>query len=108
MTRLFSRWLGSRAARGSAMARLSVEPLGERVLPTVFTTKIDWSGPGDEGPEARSGVLAITPPATQVSPHTVQINQQVAQVTLPSGDVIIGHGLKTAEGQTAVVNWIPT
>ncbi len=88
--------------------RPTLEALEDRVVPTVFTTKIDWSGPGDEGPEERSGVLAITPPAAQVSPHTVQINQQVAQVTLPSGDVIISHGLKTAEGQTAVVNWIPT
>src|SRR5262245_29737941 len=79
MSGFLSRWFGSRAGgRRPLMARLSVEALGERVLPshvvlplappgtsgapgihvaaeanphagglqTVFTTKIDWSGPG--------------------------------------------------------------
>jgi type VI protein secretion system component Hcp len=41
---------------------------------TVFTTKIDWSGPGDEGPEESVtfvyGKLGIkvTPPETDLKP----------------------------------------
>ena len=113
MKHLFARWFGSRAARRPPRAMLSVEPLEERSVPTVFTTKIDRSGPGDEGPESaspvfRSGVLRITPLGDEASAHTIVINTQVSQVSLPSGEVIPGHGLKTAKAQNPVVDWTPT
>jgi hypothetical protein len=56
----------------------------------------------------RTGVVEITPPADQAPSQNVQINHQVSQVTLPSGDLLPGHGLKTAEANTPVVDWTPT
>jgi hypothetical protein len=55
-----------------------------------------------------TGVLTVTPPAAQVAPQTIDINQQVAQVNLPNGNVISGNGLKTADVQTPVVTWTRT
>ena len=103
MNRLLARWFGSGAAQRPATARLSVEPLGERIVPsvslaTVFTTKIDFRG----------GVLLVTPPADQASPHSINMQQQVVQISLPDGELISGHGLKTAEAHTPVVDWTPT
>jgi hypothetical protein len=54
------------------------------------------------------GVLAVTPPAAQAPAQTIDIHQQVSHITLPDGDVVPGHGLKTAEAQNPVVSWIPT
>jgi len=82
---------------GEKNIRLQLEVLEDRLTPAVDA--FIWF---------RAGVLDITPPAAEASPHTVQINQQVAQVTLPSGDVLPGHGLKTAEAHTPVVDWTPT
>ena len=83
--------------KGEKKVRLQMEVLEDRLTPAV-----------DAFIYFRAGVVAITPPAAQVSHDTVQINRQVAQVALPTGDVIIGHGLKTAEAHTPVVDWTPT
>ncbi len=79
--------------KGERKVCLQLEALESRLAPAV---------------DAFIGVLTVTPPAAQVSPQTVQIGQQIAQVTLPTGGVIIGHGLRTAEGHTPVVDWTPT
>ena len=54
------------------------------------------------------GVLEVTPPAAQASPQTIDIHQQVSHITLPDGDVLPGHGLKTAEAHAPVVGWTRT
>jgi hypothetical protein len=81
--------------------RPCLESLDDRLVPSF----------GIENPTTIGsvhGVLTITPPAAQASPHTVQISHQVSQVPLPSGKVLPGHGLKTAEAHNPVVDWTPT
>src|SRR5262245_51708606 len=73
-----------------------IESLEDRITPIINSI------------EFRTGVLLITPPVAQAVPHTIQINQQLAQITLPNSNVISGHGLKTAEAHTPVVEWTPT
>src|SRR5262249_39906258 len=72
--------------------RPHLEPVEDRLVPSV-------SGHGGDS-NVVQGVLAVAPPAAQVSPQTVNVNQQVSQITLPSGDVLPGHGLKTADVHT--------
>lgn len=55
-----------------------------------------------------TGEVLVTPPAAQAESHTVQIKRQSPEVTLPTGNVLPGQGLKTAETHTPVVNWTPT
>ena len=81
--------------------RPRVEALEDRLTP------MRKSG-GSAAVDVFVGVLAITPPAAGASPHVIQIHQQVAQITLPDGAVIPGHGLKTAEAHSPVVDWTPT
>ncbi len=81
--------------------RPHLEQLEDRITPSTII---------DEGGVATlKGVLAVTPPAAQAVPQTIAINQQVSSVTLPTGDVLPGHGLKTGEAEThGVINWEPT
>jgi hypothetical protein len=84
-------------------AQLGIEALEERSVPALLL-----GNGNDTFTLTRTGTLDVAPPADQVSPRSVHINQQVAQVNLPTGDVIVGHGLKTAEASTSVVTWAPT
>jgi hypothetical protein len=87
--------------------RPGVEILEARVNPGVAA---GWDPcPGGCVQITRStGVLTVTPPAAQVAPQVTTINQQVASIMLPTGEVLSGHGLKTADAQTPVVTWTRT
>ena len=76
----------------------------------AFEDRITPSQQSSHGGDVVSvgGVLAVMPSAAPASLRTIQINQQVAEIILPEGDVIPGHGLKTAEAHTPVVDWMPT
>ena len=78
--------------------RPGVEALEGRITPSI----------SEGGVATVRGVLAVMPPASQAAAPTVTIHQQVSSVTLPSGDVLPGHGLKTADAHTPVVDWTPT
>jgi hypothetical protein len=78
--------------------RPCVETLDNRITPSIT----------EGGVATFTGVLAVTPPTAPAPVQTVHIHQQVSAVTLPSGDVLPGHGLKTAEAHTSVVDWTPT
>jgi hypothetical protein len=81
--------------------QLRLEALDDRLAPSF----------GIENPMTIGsvrGVLAVSPAAAQASAHTVDIHQQVASVTLPTGTVLTGHGQKTAEAHNPVIDWQPT
>jgi len=82
--------------------RPGVEAFEDRITPTS-------SGhAGDSNVVSLGGVLAVAPPAAGAPEQSIQINQQVSHIILPDGDVLPGHGLKTAEAHTPVVDWTPT
>ena len=96
-------------------ARLSVEPLHERIVPSNLLVSWPLSAPQvvasfeiKKTTDSAGGVFTVTPSAPEASPHVVEINQQVVQVNLPTGEVLPGHGLKTAEAHTQVVDWTRT
>jgi hypothetical protein len=95
--------------------RLSVEPLDERISPSNLLGPLPPSDPQvvasfeiKKTTDKVDGFFTVTPSAAQASPHVVEINQQVVQVNLPTGEVLPGHGLKTAEAHTPVVDWTRT
>src|SRR4051794_4390227 len=94
-------WKEMRAMRQlhRGLFRPTVESLEDRRTPSAHTGGI-VTGIG--------GVVRVTPPAAQGSPHAIDMHQQVAGVTPPGGAVVPGHGLKTAEAHTPVVDWTPT
>jgi hypothetical protein len=59
---------------------------------TVFTTKIDWSGPGDEGPEESIafvyGKLVVQSDGTNADGKTATVTSGWNQVLNKSDDVV--------------------
>ena len=81
--------------------RPELEALGARITPSNIIFEYDQ-------PFFVQGVLLVAPSAAQAPTQTVSINRQLAENRLPDGDVLPGHGLKTAEAHTPVVTWTPT
>jgi hypothetical protein len=58
----------------------------------------------------RTGELLVSPPAAPEVPAPIEtdINRQLVNVALPTGEAFPTHGLKKADAETTVVNWKPT
>jgi type VI secretion system secreted protein Hcp len=70
----------------------SAKPYMTYTFETVFTTKIDWSGPGDEGPEESIsfvyGKLVVQSDGTNADGKTATVTSGWNQVLNKSDDVV--------------------
>jgi hypothetical protein len=83
--------------------RLALEVLEDRTVPASLQVTT-----GAFEPTYQGGLLLVAPPADKAHSHAGEIRHQLANVTLPSGNVFPAHGVKLADTHSPAVNWTPT